>query len=186
MYQIIIGLYLLYNAKKISIDQFADNVIESLKCTVDEKALMSNKEKFFTRSELLCIHDLAFDIKTNVSELCANVLEEFCDEKRLDKKESRISMREWLMARWAGQLGNEGKYEESSAMSDAILKECLVHYRMNNLWDHIYNIIWNYQQTNLQHDAVLVNKKIKMCLVLAVIIKKYNVAAFFKIKLQEE
>ena len=177
--------YLLYKSKVISEEMFASKIIESLECTVDESILMSNKEKFFTRSELTCIHDLAFDMKTNDTEVCLKVIEEFCNENRIDKMESRISMREWLIGRWYRKVGDEGRYKESCILSNAILKECLEHYRVVNLWDNVYNNIWNYQQENGRYDYSIVNKGIKMCIVLSQIIKEYNVAAFFQTKFKE-
>jgi len=177
--------YLLFKAKMISEEMVASNIIDSLGCTLDILMLLRDTEKFFTRSELICIHDLAFEVKTNVSEYCINIVREFFCEERIDKLESRISMREWLAGNWSGTLGDAGKYKESSEMSDRILKECLEHYRMNNLWDHVYNIIWNYQQENGRYEISIVNERIKMCIVLSQIVKKYNVATFFQTKLQE-
>ena len=177
--------YMLYKAKMIDEERFVLNIMESLECTVCTQTLLRNKQKFFTRSELTCIHDLAFDMETNVSETCLSIVEEFCNEKRSDIRESRISMREWLIARWSGRLGGEGRYDESNMMSSSILKECLVHYRMLNLWDHMYNIIWNYQQENNQQDIILASKGIKRCIALSRIVKQNNVAAFFQDKLQD-
>lgn len=176
--------YLLYKSKMLSEEMFASNIMESLEYTVDGLALMCNQKKFFTRSELTCIHDLAFDMKTNVSEACLKVIEDFCNEKVIDKMESRISMREWLIGRWYRRIGDEGRYKESCILSNSILKECLAHYRMVNLWDNVYNIIWNYQQENKQEDIAFVNKGIEMCIALSQIIKEYNVAAFFQEKLK--
>lgn len=177
--------YLLNKSKRISEEMFASNIIDSLECTVDFLVLLRNVEKFFTRSELTCIHDLAFDMRTNATEVCLRIMEEFCNEKRSDKMESRISMREWLIGRWYRKVGDEGSYNESCVLSNAILKECLEHYRMLNLWDNVYNSIWNYQQGNQQFDVAIVNKGMKMCIALSQIIKEYNVAAFFQTKLQE-
>ena len=176
--------YMLYRAKKISEDILASNIIEALECTVDPLVLLRNKEKFFTRSEITCIHDLAFDVKTLISEACLNVVEELCNETRIDKIESRLAMREWMIARWSGNLGDKGRYKESNELSGIVLKECLVHYRMLNLWDHIYNIVWNYQQEDRAMDKSFVEERLKMCMVLSKVVKKYNVAAFFQTKLQ--
>ena len=176
---------LAYKAKIISEEMFASAIIEALQYTVNEIALVNKKEKFFTRSEFTCIHDLAFDLRTNVSDVCKTIIEEFCNENRQDKMESRISMREWLIGRWYGQIGNEGRYRESSALSNLILKECLEHYRMTNLWNNIYNNIWNYQQENDQCDQNIVNKEIKKCIVLSQIIKEYNMSTFFQEKIDE-
>lgn len=177
--------YLLNKSKRISQEMFASNIIDSLECTVDLLALLREGEKFFTRSELTCIHDLAFDMRTNATEVCLRIMEEFCNEKRSDKMESRISMREWLIGRWYRKVGDEGRYKESCILSNAILKECLEHYRMLNLWDNVYNSIWNYQQENQRYDVSIVNKGMKMCIALSQIIKEYNVAAFFQAKMQE-
>ena len=178
--------YLLYKSKRISDDVFANNIRESLACTINISTLLGNEEKFFTRSELECIHDLAFGIKSNISVACLNIIEGFCKENRIDKQESRISMREWLIGSWSGRLGNEGKYEESNMKSNAILKECLIHYRMLNLWDHVYNITWNYQQKDELCNVDFVNEGLTKCVLLSQIIKKYNIAAFFQDKIKEK
>ena len=177
--------YLLYKAKKITYEMFAADIIESLKCTVDPLVLLRNKEKFFTRSEITCIHDLAFDVNTIVSEACLCIVEELCNESRIEKKESRFSIREWLIGRWAGKLGDEGRYSEAGNMSVSILKECLLHYRMLNIWDHVYNIVWTYQQDNERYDSLVVHKGIQNCVILLQVIKKYNDAAFFQKKIDE-
>ena len=178
--------YMLYKSKKISAEMYGDMIIESLECTINESALMRSKEKFLTRSEYLCIHDLAFDMKTNISETCLEIVEELCNENRIEKKESRSTMREWMVVRWVGLLGDKQRYQESSELSREILKECLVHYRMPNLWDYMYNIIWNYQKENIQPEKLIVDNGLEMCMVLSQIVKKYSVSAFFQEKLKEK
>lgn len=177
--------YMLYKAKRLPEETFTHNIIKCLECTVDVAVLITQTPKFFTRSEFLCIHDLAFDMKTDISEVCLNVVKDFYDEQSKEKMESRISMREWLIGRLYGKIGNEGKYKESCLMSNLILKECLEHYRMNNLWNNKYNNIWNYQQENKQYDKFIVNEALNVCIVLSQIIKEYNVAAFFQEKIKE-
>lgn len=175
--------YLLYKAKKITYEMFAADIIESLKCTVDPLVLLRNKEKFFTRSEITCIHDLAFDVNTIVSEACLCIVEELCNESRIEKKESRFSIREWLLIRWYRRVGDYGRHKESRELSKAVLKECMEHYRMLNLWDSVYNNIWNYQQENTHPEISVIEDGIKMCITLSQIIKEYNAAAFFQEKL---
>lgn len=178
--------YLLYKSNQISEEMFVANVIDCLESTVDPVAVLRNKKKFFTRSELTCIHDLAFDIRANISNACLKIVEAVCDEKEIDKKESRISIREWLMVRWYRRVGDEGKYKESRELSCAVLKECLLHYRMLNLWDNVYNNIWNYKQENAAYDISIVDKEIHKCIVLSQIIKEYNAVAFFQEKVQNK
>ena len=177
--------FLLNRSKRISAEKFETNIIDSLEFTVKSSVLENSKENFFTRSELLCIHDLAFDIKTSVSTVCLSIVEGICNEKRIDRIESRFSMKEWLLVRLYRRIGDEGRYKESRELSNAILKECLEHYRMVNLWDNVYNNIWNCKQENNQYDLSTINDGIKMCIILSQIIKEYNVAAFFQEKLKE-
>jgi len=75
--------YLLFKAKMISEEMVASNIIDSLGCTLDILMLLRDTEKFFTRSELICIHDLAFEVKTNVSENCINIVREFFAKREL-------------------------------------------------------------------------------------------------------
>ena len=177
--------FLLYRSKKISEEVFANNIMQSLEFTVNPVAMLCKKEKFFTRSELTCIHDLAFDVNTKISNACLGVIEGICNEYRIDKIESRISIWEWLMVRWYRRVGDEGKYKESRDLSRVVLKECLLHYRMLNLWDNVYNNIWNYKQENVAYDISIVDKEIHKCIVLSQIIKEDNAVAFFQKELQK-
>lgn len=176
---------LLHKAKQISEEIFALNIIQSLECTIDSLVLLRNRDKFFTRSEITCIHDLAFEVNTLVSEACLEIVEDICNENRMDKIESRLSIREFLIGRWSEKLSDEKRYGESSEISNAVLKECLTHYRMLHLWDNLYNNIWNYQQENELYVKSIVNKGLKMCVVLSQVIKDYNAAAFFQKKIDE-
>ena len=48
---------------------------------------------------------------------------------------------------------------------------------------NLYNNIWNYQQENELYVKSIVNKGLKMCVVLSQVIKDYNAAAFFQKKI---
>lgn len=174
----------LYNSGKICIDEFANKVLEALKCTVTISSLVNSRKKHFTVAEMECVQTLAFDIKTEISERCLKIVEGVCFEAmRKGVDVAKISLFELLMERFASKLGDEKKYKESCEMSDIILKECLSHYRMENISNLLYNKIWNYQQAGIC-DNSFISIYLRRCVILSQIVKKYNAVAFFQNKLE--
>lgn len=176
--------YLLYNSQKINMGQFVARVLKTLEYTITLSAIATDGKKYFNSVEMICILDLALNTEKGISKDCSKMIEDICFgaiKKGIDIAE--ISMLELLMGKLACKLGNEKRYEESCEMSEKITKECLSHYRMEDLPNTIYNKIWNYQQMKLL-DNIVVSKEIKQCLILSQIIKKYNVAAFFQKKIE--
>lgn len=175
---------LLYNCRKIDLNEFANNIIKALKCTVNLSALDAIGLKYLTVAEMVCIHDLAFDLDTEYSEKCLNIIEAICIEVMKNEMDvGRISLLELLMGRFASKLGDGRRYKESCDMSDRITKECLIHYRTEYLSNALYNRIWNHQQQNHNDDVVIIGN-LEKCVILSQIIKKYNAAAFFQRKLE--
>ena len=178
--------YIMYKCKKINANDFGNKIMEALKETVDVSVLEKDGEKYFTRAELACIQDFAFDINTEVSTYSLEIIRDICEKKEILESEiAQLFKYELLMGRLASQLGNEKKYRESTEMSSFIMKECLLHYRASNLWDNVYNEIWNYQQQKAGNDAdnSIIENKMNMCITLSQYIKEYNIAAFFQKKL---
>ncbi len=176
--------YLMFNGKIVTGEIFAKRQQEALECTIPIEAL-NNKKEFYTSCEIQCVQEFAFNIKTNISEICFEIIKRWCSgvvEKGVDS--SRIAICELLMGKMACELGNRQLYEESSQMSGLILKECLLHYRMEDVSNAIYNKIWNYRQTDGCDQSYILHNLLK-CKHLNEINKKYNVAAFFQKKINE-
>ena len=178
--------FLLYNGKRIQLEEFIIGIRRALGYTIQLILLNGNKKKYLTVEEIICVQDLAFAEKLNETNACRKIIDDIC-EKAMKSKEIRenISLLELLMARLASKLGDEGKYNESNAISDRIMKECLIHHRMADLSSSIYNKSWNMEQEKTC-DTWLIRKNLYKCVVLSHIIKKYNAEAFFREKLEKK
>ena len=177
--------YVLYHSKRIDAKEFAERVVATLGYTIDIAKLETCKTYYFTRAELWCLHDIAFEVESEVTESCLKIIEKICsDAMKVDLGDSGLFTYEYMMERMASQLGDWHRYEESDEMSRIILKECLKHYRIDNLASLVYNQIWNYQQNHkdLLCDKSYVNQKLQICICLSKLMKKYNAAAFFQMK----
>ena len=175
--------YLLYRAKRIDSDEFAQREKEALAYTLPIQKLDRTK-KYFTKWEMQCVQEFAFNVKTDITELCLKIIEKECFdvlEKGMDV--ARIAVLDLLMVKISSALGNEYRYEESTQISDFILKECLSHYRIGNVSSSIYNNVWNRIQIG-NSDYSYVSHNIQRCIVFSEINKKQNVAAFFQNKLR--
>ena len=177
--------YVLYRSKKIDAEEFARRIAAILGYSVDISKLKQRGMHYFTRAELSCLHDLAFEVQSDISSLCLGIIEKICFEAMKENfEDSKLAVYRILMERVASQLGDAQRYEESNKISHIILKECVKHYRMDNLSSLVYNQIWNYEQ---ECDYALLDKKhiadkLQLCESLSKLIKKYNAAAFFQKK----
>ena len=175
----------LYDAGEIGADEFANNVIKALECTVKTSSLINDKKKCLTVAEMECVSALAFEVKTEISEVCLEIIEEICfDAMENGVNLAMISLLELLMGKMACRLGDEKRYDESCKMSGTIAKECLSHYRMEDLTNTIYNKVWNYQQAGFCDNSFIATS-LRQCVILSQIVKKYNVTAFFQRKQEE-
>jgi len=183
--------YVLYNSKRINSDEFAEQTIAILGYTIDvsklEKCLRLGvlDAYYFTRAELSCLHDLAFVVKSDVTQTCLEIIEQICSNAmREEYKSGKTVVYEFLMERMASKLGDERKFKESNDMSCIILKECLKHYRLDKLPSLIYNYVWNYEQDcdNAVYNSLYVNHKLSLCENLSRFNRNYNDAAFFQMK----
>lgn len=172
--------YLRYNGGEINVEQFIEDILCAMKYTLTESALSNKKKKYFTNIELICIHDIAFNGESKLSSDCLRIIEKECiNEVKNGISTNKLTILELLMERMASKLGDEGKYEESCEMSDVLLKECLLHYRMKDLANPLYNKVWNYQQSN-GSDRMYINHNLHKCALLCQINRKYNTATFFQ------
>ena len=177
--------YVLYQSKEIDSAEFEQRIIATLGDTIDISRLGQRDAYYFTRAELSCIYDLAFEVKSEVSKNCLKIIENICHNTiKGEPEESRIFPYEYIIERLASKYGDEGRYQESNEMSRIILKECLKHYRTDNLTSLIYNQIWNCQKDcgNAICDKTYVGHKLQLCANLARLIKNYNAATFFQMK----
>lgn len=175
--------YLLYNDQKIDLEHFLDSVRETIGYTLTESSLTKKSNKYLTIVELICIHDLAFNEESDLANECLKIIEDIClDAVRNGANVGKLFVLELLMERFASKLGDEGRYTESCEMSEVLLKECLAHYRMDNLANPLYNKVWNYEQS-IGKDRLYINQNLGRCVLLCQVVKRYNAAAFFQNKI---
>lgn len=173
--------YLLHKAKQVDDDEFVKREKESLAYTVPIQKL-ARKDLFFTRYEMQCIIMFALDMQTDITKRCLKIVEEQCwnvMEKGLDI--SQIAVFDLMMEKFSSTLGDAGRYEESTQMSEFILKECLSHYRIGCVANATYNKIWNDTQDK-KCDGVSILRRFQRCIAFSEIKKRYNAAAFFQNK----
>lgn len=172
--------YLLYNTGSIDLEEFLESVREAIGYTLTVSSLLNKKHKYLTLVELICIYDLAFNEESELSFACLDIIEKICwGAMENGVKIEKLFILELLMERLASKLGDEGKYIESCEMSDMLLKECLMHYRMENLSNPLYNKVWNYEQS-IGKDRLYINQNLNRCVLLSQVTKRYNAVAFFQ------
>lgn len=173
----------LYKKGKISKTEYLNNVKAALENTIPLSVLCSDKKKYLTIEELECIYLLAFESKAEVAKFSLKIVEDICrDALKRGIGFERLALLELLIERFASKVGDEGDYEKSNEMTDALLKECLMHYRMKDLANPLYNKIWNYQQSKGRERSYIIHS-LSRCILLCRINKKYNTVAFFQNKL---
>lgn len=176
--------YLLFNGKRIKCEEFISGIKRALEYTIELKSLMNETKKYLTIEEIICVQDLAFVGAADITETCRGFIDDICNKAMKNEEiAENISLLQLLMGRLASQLGEEGRFEESNEMSDRIMKECLLHHRMADFSELLYNKVWNMQQENTC-DSMYIRKSLKQCAIFSRIIKKYNAEAFFHGKLE--
>ena len=165
---------------------FYNKMVDALECTIPIKSVINKKALYLTREEIMCISDIAFIGRGEHSEKCQTIMERLCSN--IDKEEkftSKICMYEFMTDHLSSYLGNVGRYSDSIEFSQVMLKECLRHRRMVNIWTNIYNILWNETQHNASLEGHYTNMMLEKCVLLCQLIKEYNAAAFFQNKIDK-
>jgi len=176
-----------YWKKKLDKDELEKLAVEALECSIPMQAIIRNGNKYFSRVEIELLSDLAFDTDGDLKIVGLEILKNMCLEAMNSKMEaSRVCVFELILSRLASYYGDMGEYDLSIEMSNAILKECLFHRRMDNLSENIYNNLWNYQKQSVaSKDTLKIIEELKCCVVLSEIVRKSNWKAFFQNKLKE-
>ena len=160
--------------------------MKALECTLPVEAIVRMGEKYFTRSEISILYDMAFDAEGELQMRCIELLQNYCQSViGKDMEPARVCVYELVMSKLASYLGNIRKYDESNEMSDRILKECLSHRRMVSLSDNLYNNLWNNQKKNTEYKKSNTKNYLQRCILLSEITKKDSWMRFFQDKIHE-
>lgn len=129
------------------------NALVALEHTVPFVHVIRMSDKYFTRSEIECMCDLAFKVNGEVSGTCYELLLDMC-EKALKKplEVSKLSMYEPIMLGFIQSWLCQGKYEASHRYSERLMKECLSNYRSTVLVDCLYNKTCVYEMLSGPYD----------------------------------
>lgn len=169
--------------RKISAEDFYIKTLDALESTISIESVIKQTKQYLTVSEITCLSDLAFVGEGKETQKCKNVIKKMC-EKALSKEISvtELFILEFLTDYVGSYLGDIGKNNESIKLSRIMLKECLTHRRMVNIWINTYNILWNKEQSSTDVDKCFVSSMLERCILLCDLIRETNSAAFFRDK----
>lgn len=178
---------LLYRERMISQEQFFQRTSEALEFSLPIKTIKKEGKKHYTRNEISCIYDLAFQIQNDTTNMYIKGIEDLCADVYEDEiKYSWIIVYEVILGRLASYYGDIGKYSESCSINEKLLKECLHNRRMDALADSIYGILWNKKmQSNDNVDYCYQKGILETCKILSCLVYKRNWEAFFQRKIEE-
>lgn len=175
---------------RITEEEYREMLVDTIECTLALESLMSKKEKYLTRVEISCVHNLAMFAEGKEVKCCKKYLEDLCNKilEMEDVETAYLCVYEIVMNICADYMGDDGKHIESRAISRKLLKESLRNRRMVYLMNCEYNDLWNYQKimelNNATIDNVLVHKSLIRGLHLSNLIRASNWKQFFQQKLQ--
>lgn len=168
--------------------EFVESSQVALGYTLPIDALLNEKHKYFTRSEIRCMFDIAIYPQGEISDICYKVLMDkygnIASKKNI--KVGELCMIEMVTEGLANHLGNIGEYDKSIAISKKMLKECLTYRKSEFLVMNQYNIHWNYRECHKQNTANKLNddnSTIYRCFLISKLLRQKKNIAFFQTKL---
>lgn len=170
--------------------EYYDKIKKALECTILLENVIRRKRVYLTKTEIRCVLDLGFVGSGDKSYLCREIIFEiYKDVIHSNLQMTRISELEFMAQYMESYLGNSGEHEKSTKIGIEIIKECFSHKRLNNIPVHLYNNLWNLQQSSHMQtvdirDDYIING-LKNCILLCELLKKDKAAAFYQSKLCE-
>ena len=178
-----------YKEGKITGKELHNKAADTLALTLPICAVAKGMKKgrtYVTRAELTCLYDMAFYGEGESAKIAKQFIYSECERMLQDEPNpSRLSEYELLLSRYASELGDEGRYEESNEISYLIVKECLSYRRMQNLYINYYNILWNRVQTQASDMKRIAHADLERCLILSKVMKDTDWIAFLQNKIGE-
>lgn len=164
-------------------EELLERTKRALEYTLPTSVLGESEEMFLSRNEWLLVYDLAFKTTGELQASSVQMIEDYYVSK-MKKRQVRgcIYVLELLGGGLASFLGNEGQYEKSNQISEALLRECLFHKRSGVLSELLYNKIYNImeQSPNLSDmDRKATYDALAICVALSEFTKKYSWKEFF-------
>lgn len=170
------NVLLMRNRGEISGDKVLEGLVEALEYTISLDIIENANNLCLTKEERTCLMNLARSHGRNELNMYHKILWKLCKQyEETDEIAQNLSMYEFIMAHIASVLGNEGRYEESNAISRIILRENALERRFGNIADGIYNMAYNYKaQCPSDYDDKVWRTEVKKSAMLFHVAKCYN------------
>lgn len=171
-------------------DELYDCAVKALECTIPFEYIERKGKRYLTRSELQCMYNLAFDTEGEKADFCRSFIEKLC-MKSLDRdmRAGRVCLYELLMGGVERFLGNVGRYEESTALNNKMIKESLKNRRFYNIVYYIYENLWNVRQEAKEkgelYDVAHARIMLQKCVAFSELNNRTYLATFFQDKLAD-
>jgi hypothetical protein len=173
-------------------EKYKDEILRILNITLPTAAALSDKPKYMTNEELMCVQNL---IKAGyedhqLEERCVAVLREFYREIESENLVGGyISMYEAVMRVIASYLGDGGKYEESDQICYRLIREALLCKESGIIHSSIYCVLWNRKEKSkkeniLQASLQNILEDMKTCIIMAELSENEKMQIFYKERLK--
>lgn len=160
-------------------------VLKALECTIPFTFIERKGKRYLTRSELQCMFNLAFYTEGKEAEFCRDFIEKLCMKSlNRDMRAGRVCVYELLMGGLERYLGNNGRYEDSTALNNKMLKESLKNRRIYKISYYLYENLWNEQQETKEkgmiYDVENARKMLQKYVVFSELNHRTHLATFFQ------
>ncbi|MBQ7430490.1 MAG: helix-turn-helix transcriptional regulator [Butyrivibrio sp.] len=132
-------------AKKISLNQFVENMKLVLKLTGIDLEAMPTIYGYLSRSEILCLYNLMMKVYGNDMDngLTQRIIEPFEALRKNPKNHIQYTFYELVMSWYANVLSDEKKFNESNMLCNELIKESLQKRKNTEIAKVIYIKAWN-------------------------------------------
>lgn len=140
-----------FRNKNITRKDMESHALNTIEYTIPINAIeagVRTKSSYLTRSEVQCVYDIAFNGKIEESEICTQYINQRCSDLLCDFQPAMMPIFELLLSRLASELGNKGEHDNSSNISQVILRKSLNFRRTHNIAESVYNILWNCMESH--------------------------------------
>lgn len=143
--------WLLQCKNMISDEELQKNLISSLENTISLKSIVNYKNGYITQKELIAIYRIAKTKEEKEEEKYLKILRDiFEDYEKINGITPYILTYEFIMTEISSEMGNIGRYDESTKLSKKVIKECLKHRRSGLLGHNYYGILWNTYKKDIE------------------------------------
>lgn len=178
--------------KEITAEECVARLKKALQYTIPLESIKMAKDGpdlYLTCVELGCVYNIAMKSRDEAEEFNLDLLQRITGQCiPEDSIDTFISMYELVMTGVASRLGDAGKYEESTEISEKVMKECLLARRAGILHNCLYNKLWNQIEAAKKETSAVpdipIDQELQKCLQLARFCKEKFHEKFYYNKLK--